>query len=255
MSKNRTELETQVDTDIVATLAIADHRTFLKDELIDSAVLRKDVIASETPGGGTVSINFANKDLATVTTTANLAVSFTGMENGDVKYLAITKNAGNTISFTGATDTSIRRTYINATALTVIYQVFYKNGVVSVQSINVQNDLDIQTNWVNASINGAFGATVTQTIKYRLNKNGSLEITGAWTGGTPGTRLFTLDAGYRPAYTKYIPFGTYGTYSGGGSQLLASELTIASNGYVTPFRHPDLTSYNPATLDIIMHID
>ena len=142
MAKNRTELETQVDTDIVATLAIADHRTFLKDELIDSAVLRKDVIASETAGGGTVSINFANKDLATVTTTANLAVSFTGMENGDVKYLAITKNAGNTISFTGATDTSIRRSYINATALTVIYQVFYKNGVISVQSINVENKLE-----------------------------------------------------------------------------------------------------------------
>lgn len=255
MALNRTEVKTQVDADLIATVALTNLNPFLKNDLIESAIFRKDVIASETPGGGTVSINFANKDMATVTTTANLAVSFTGMENGDVKYLAITKNAGNTISFTGATDTSIRRTYINDTALTVIYQVFYKNGVISVQSINIENDLDIQTDWVNASINGAFGATVTQTIKYRLNKNGSLEIVGAWTGGIPGTRLFTLDAGYRPAYTKYIPFGTYGTYSGGGNQLLASELTIASNGYVTPFRHPDLTSYNPATLDIVMHID
>lgn len=253
MAKNRTELETQVDTDIVATLAIADHRTFLKDELIDSAVLRKDVIASETPGGGTVSINFANKDLATVTTTANLAVSFTGMENGDVKYLAITKNAGNTISFTGATDTSIRRTYINDTALTVIYQVFYKNGVISVQSINIENDLDIQTDWINATIDPGFSGTVTQTIKYRINKNGSLEIVGAISGGTGGSadEIFFLPVGFRPAYLKQVVVGSYDTTLG----YVPAIVNIQTDGEVHIHHYPGSSAFVSATFNITMHID
>ena len=254
MALNRTEVKTQVDTDLIATVALTDLNPFLKDDLIESAIFRKDVIGSETPGGGTVSINFANKDLATVTTTLNLAVSFTGMENGDVKYLAITKNAVNTISFTGATDTSIRRSYINATALTVIYQVFYKNGVISVQSINIENDLDIQTDWINATIDGGFGGTITETVKYRINKNGSLEIVGSWTGGAPGNTMFTLPVGYRPSVNKYIPYGVYGAYSGGGNQLLSSILYISTAGLVQPFRHPDLTSFNPGSLNITMHL-
>ncbi len=254
MALNRTEVKTQVDTDLVATVALTNLNPFLKDDLIESAIFRKDVIGSETPGGGTVPIDFATKDRATVTTTANLAVSFTGLIDGDVKYLTITKNAGNTISFTGATDTSIRRSYINATALTVTYQVFYKGGVISVQSINVQNDLDIQTDWINASINAGFGATVTETVKYRINKNGSLEIVGSWTGGIPGEILFTLPVGFRPSVGKYLPYGVYGAYSGGGNRLLSSILYISTAGLVQPFRHPDLTSFNPGSLNITMHL-
>lgn len=253
MAKNRTELETQVDTDIVATLAIADHRTFLKNELIDSAVLRKDVIASQTVSGASIAIDFSTKDLCPITITANIAVSFTGMENGDVKYLAITKNAGNTISFTGATDTSIRRSYINATALTVIYQVFYKNGVISVQSINVENDLDIQTDWINATIDPGFNGTVTQTIKYRINKNGSLEIVGAISGGSGGSadEIFFLPAGFRPAYQKEIPVGSYDTTLG----YVPAIVNIQADGEVHIHHYPGSSNFSFATFNITVHID
>jgi hypothetical protein len=140
--KSRTELKTQTDSALTAVLTLSTHRSYLKDDMIESAVLRKDVIASQTPSGGNVAVDFSSKDLCTVTTTGNLSVSFLGMDNGDVKYLAITKNAGNTISFTGSTDVSPRRDYIDATALTVIYKVANKNGTIWVCAISI--DFDFQ---------------------------------------------------------------------------------------------------------------
>lgn len=144
---NRDEANAAIDTALVATLTLTQHKALLKDELNNSSVFRKDVIASETPAGGNVTIDYANKDTATVSITANLAVSFTNLENGDVKYLHITKQATNTVSFAGATDTSPRKKYINTTVTSVVYVVTNKDSVVSVNSINIGNNVtaDLQT--------------------------------------------------------------------------------------------------------------
>ena len=136
---NRTETKAAVTAALVPTLTLANHITLLNDSVNESAVFRKDIIASETPGAGLVTINYANKDTATVTTAVNLAVSFTNIENGDVKYLSITKGATDTISFTGATDVSIRQDYIDGTATLVVYEVKNKNGNIYVNSINIDN--------------------------------------------------------------------------------------------------------------------
>jgi hypothetical protein len=135
MALNRTELKTQIDTVIVATLAIATHRAYLKDDQSDSLVFRKDIIASETPAGGNVTVDFSDKDLATIITTSNLAVSFTGMENGDVKYMVITKNAGNSITFTGATNRTNFTKLINQSSGAVPFIVYNKNNSISVQAL------------------------------------------------------------------------------------------------------------------------
>ncbi len=136
---NRTETKAAVTAALVPTLTLANHITLLNDSVNESAVFRKDIIATETEAAGLVTINYANKDTATVTTAVNLAVSFTNIENGDVKYLSITKGATDTISFTGATDVSIRKDYIDGTATLVVYEVFNKNGNIYVHSINIDN--------------------------------------------------------------------------------------------------------------------
>lgn len=139
--KNRIEILAEVVTKFVATLTLTTHKSFLDDDLINSAVYEKDVIAIETPAGGNVIIDYANKDTATVVITANLSVSFTNIENGAVKYLHITKNATNTISFAGATDVSQRKSFINTIPTIVIYEVKNKNAIISVNSINIDNDI------------------------------------------------------------------------------------------------------------------
>lgn len=174
--KNRIEILAEVVTKFVATLTLTTHKSFLDDDLINSAVYEKDVIASQSPAGGNITIDYADKDTATVVITANLAVSFTNLENGAVKYLHITKNAGNTISFAGATDVSARQDFIDITATVVIYEVFNKNSVVSVNSINIDNDIGVilidPTPWILLTlINGWIGV-----VKIRLNQSNHVEI-------------------------------------------------------------------------------
>ncbi|MCK5613026.1 hypothetical protein KAR91_64735 [Candidatus Pacearchaeota archaeon] len=141
MANNRTEAKAAVTAALVPTLQLSGHIELLNDEINESTVFRKDIIASETPAGGNVTIDYADKDLATVTTAVNLAVSFTNLENGDVKYLAITKGATDTLTFAGSTDVSIRKTYIDTIATLVVYQVSNKNGNIYVESINIDNDI------------------------------------------------------------------------------------------------------------------
>ena len=145
---NRTEAISAANTQIVPTIEATELRIFLNDSFINSVTFDKDVIGSETPAGGAVTINFGTKDLATVTTAVNLAVSFTNLQNGSVKYLAITKQDLNAITFVGAVDVSIRKNYINSIVTVVIYSISNKNGTICVESINIDNN----TNQLNTKV-------------------------------------------------------------------------------------------------------
>lgn len=138
---NRGEAQTEVTTKIVPAVTNAIHIDVLNNDILEGIVFEKDEIAIETPGGGTVTIDYSNKDTATVSVASNLAVSFTNLENGAVKYLAITKLAGNAITFSGATDVSQRKAYINDIVTVVHYEVREKNGIVTVDSINIDNNI------------------------------------------------------------------------------------------------------------------
>ena len=139
--KNRVEIITEVDTKIVPTVTNPELRDLFNNDIINSAVLRKDVIATETPVAGAVTINYLNKDLGLVTTAVNLAVSFTNIENGDVKFLKVTKLAANSVSFVGAVDTSLNKAYINTISTVVIYEVYSKDSGIFLNSINIDNSL------------------------------------------------------------------------------------------------------------------
>lgn len=150
--KNRDEITTQVNAKIVPTVTNAVHKDLLNNDIVNSVVLEKDVITAQSPAGGNITIDYSDKDTATVVTTSNLTVSFTNIENGAVKYLSITKNAGNTVSFSGATDVSDRKAYINSTETVVVYKVSHKNGNIYVESISVDNDLTAQLNGIESDI-------------------------------------------------------------------------------------------------------
>jgi hypothetical protein len=141
---NRDEAKVRVDTVIVPKVNNVNHRGLLNDDILSSIIFRKDVILSETPAGGSVTIDYDNKDLASFTTAVNITISFTNIANGDVKYIALTKNAGNTVSFSGAFDTSPRRAYIDSTITYVVYEVANKNGNIYVRSKSVDDDENVE---------------------------------------------------------------------------------------------------------------
>jgi hypothetical protein len=146
-NNNRTEAQSAVTTALVPTLTLAQHAALLNNEINTSVVFDKDIIAAETPGGGSVTVDFSNKDTATITTAVSLAVSFTGLQNGAVKYVAITKQAANIISFVGAVDMTKNTSWL-LSSTSVCYRISNKNGVIYIEGltpdfVNVTEILDI----------------------------------------------------------------------------------------------------------------
>lgn len=158
---NRDEAIIEVINALVPTLTLAQHKALLQDEILNSTVFEKDVIASETPSAGTVTIDYSDKDTATVTTAVDLAVSFSNLENGAVKYLEVTKAATNVISFVGAVDCVIYKDLINLLATSVIYRISNKNGVIYVEALTIPN--------VNSFANLTIHADYSGYAKYRYN--------------------------------------------------------------------------------------
>jgi len=157
MAINRTETVQQVNVKIVPTVFTATHRGLLNVDIIDSLVFRKDVIDSQIPVGGSEVVDFSDKDLATITVTVNTSISFANIPDGDTKYLELTKNAGNLISFTGSIDVSQRKDYINTTSTFIVYEVIRKGLVLYVNSINIDKDREL---------NRLTGEVLKQTIEY-----------------------------------------------------------------------------------------
>lgn len=244
---NRTETKSAVTAALVPTLTLAQLITLWNDSVNESNLFRKDIIDSETEAGGNVTINYSNKDTVTVTTAVNLAVSFTDIENGDVKYLEITKVATNTISFAGATDVSIRKTYINTIATLVVYQVFNKNGNIYVSSINIVNDNE---SWQTPSyVNNHSDYTTGDfsALRYRRLANGMLQLAGSFQRSVVSTGIvFTLAAGFRPAQSLPI-FGRREDESLVGG-------FISSAGVVTIFLDSSVAD-DHMDLNIIMPLD
>ena len=224
--KNRAEAIVQVNTKIVPRVTNTIHKSLLNDDILNSINFRKDVIITATPAGGNVTANFTSSDLVTVTTSDNLTVSFSGLENGDVKYLKVTKPLNKSVSFYGATDLTPDPIAINKNNTTVIYNVVQKDGVVYVLAL--QNSLikgsfsDIEnedyykyascgavysyfanapfvdnTAWISATILNGSG-----TIYYRKTRLNYLEIyIESFLPVGFETIAFTLPSGYIPTNT------------------------------------------------------
>jgi len=226
MSKNRTELISAVNAQIVPTVTTAIHRALLNNELIDSMVTRKDVILSETATTGNVTVNFSNKDLATISAPDNLTVGFTNIENGDVKYVAITKIAGKTISFASTNDISVRKSFIIASAGLIIYRIECKNNIINACSINIDNDinttlLSLPTTPTAATLLNGWVAppSTLQKLVYFKDSFGNLRVIGTIFEGTathPASQImFQLPVGYRPVksvFQKVVSFLGYSDY-------------------------------------------
>ncbi len=141
--KNRTDAVSQVNAVLQPTITAPAHRGLLNNDILNSIEFRKDVIAAVEAAAGLATADFTSADTVAVDADGdNVTISFAGLENGDVRYIDVLTAADKTISFTGATDMSMRQAYVSSFAGNVQYRVTNKNGSVSVETINVNNEQD-----------------------------------------------------------------------------------------------------------------
>lgn len=199
MANNKTEAISAVNTKMIPEIEAPELRDILNNDMISNMVFDKDVIGSQSPSGGIITVDFSNKDTATVTTSVSLAVSFSGLENGAVKHLVITKQAANAITFSGAIDVVQNRDYINTLLTLVCYRISNKNGVIYVEGLFAP----VSNPWITIP---SVAANWPGNISYRKNLfTNKIEviINVANTDGNGTSNLATLPSGYWPTIDYY----------------------------------------------------
>jgi len=138
--KNTTELDALIDLWAPLLDLELTHKPNLK-EFIANCVLKKDVSVGDVSSAPTKSIDFTGIDYIFLTQTGDVSYSFSGINHGNIKYLKITKGHTNTVTFTGAIDNSIRKSYINTGVEDIIYRITNKDGDIFLESINIDNEV------------------------------------------------------------------------------------------------------------------
>ena len=215
--KNRNEIATQVTTKIVPEVDNATHIDLLNNNVVNSMLTRKDVINAAFPVGGALIVDYSegnNTDLATVTLTQSTAVTFAGLENGDVKYLKITKTAGYAVTFANASNESDSQEYIDTLLTSILYAVYQKNGVNHVKSIT----------------KSLFEATLAEVLNGTANKYITPKILQSipWSKVGDDGGLTTLESYIDPTSEIYYRFNIFGDFEIWVKYVLASAVTSAN---------------------------
>jgi hypothetical protein len=100
--KNRTEIKSAATTALQPTLTLNTHRTFINDDFADNALFKKDIATTVTATSTSTSLDFATDDRKDFNDGGfDSALTITNFNDGEVKYIHVTKTAGKTLSFTG----------------------------------------------------------------------------------------------------------------------------------------------------------
>jgi len=224
---DRNEAIAEVNAAIVDSpkVSTATHRDLLNDEILSSVQFRKDVTGIETPSGGNVVVSFLTKDFATITTSSNISISVTDLPDGDIKYIALTKNAGNTVSFSGITDVSARRDYVDTEATYIVYRITSKNSNIYAVTVNIDNDENI------AGLTGDVSKVVTTYSGWNMDT--TLSVLVSWPSGVTFANFLSAEVTIKSnagtgKYPLLSGFGGSGFLSGLGGSYVAelSGLTL-----------------------------
>lgn len=137
--KNTTEVSDAIQA-LAAVVGEAEFKQLIDDNFAKSVVFKKDVADTDVSSFPTKAIVFTDIDYIAITQTGNVSYSFTGINQGNIKYLKITKIQGATIAFTGAVDVSQRKAFIDSGIEEVIYKITNKDGDLFIESVNIPNE-------------------------------------------------------------------------------------------------------------------
>ena len=177
MSNNRTEQQA-----LVSSLAATVDLTELQAALVQAGyVFKKDVATSSTVVGASTTISFATSDQHVVTITANCAISFSNLEDGQRAKLVVSKAFANLVTFIGA-----NVSFGQQLGLTYLYfDVVKNNGVVIVTQTNNQSFSTLSAGEFSTSQMIIFFATNCNSIINNniVNFSGYLDLTSLDIGG------------------------------------------------------------------------
>lgn len=149
MSNNRTEQQA-----LISALAPTVDLSELQAALTQSGyVFKKDVISEVTAAAGAATANFASSDQVIVTTSGDVTITVTGLEDGQRAKLKVIKDAADEVGFSGIAGT-FDGELNNKT--TLYYDIINISGfIVAVQLNGRQNSGSISVGDITAEINGS----------------------------------------------------------------------------------------------------
>jgi hypothetical protein len=237
--KNRTEAIASVNSNMVPEIEAIELRSLFNNDILNSVTFDKDIIAAETPAGGAVTIDFATKDMATISTAVNLAVSFTNLENGSVKYFQVTKLAANVISFVGATNMVKNIAWINENTV-ILYRVINKNNALYVEALTPDMPLIYKKEIVNMGNIALQGEYTTRyidlpgmnSITYDKIRNISFVVYQD-SGNVDNTSSLQSGLNITISYSTGVPRIQYNTISGSTYDSMTFSGTGRNRGVIT----------------------
>lgn len=124
---NRTTVKSNIITLNVPSVSNADLEDMLNDNICDNVVFGEDVAVSQSSSVSAITCNFTGKDRIDLTRTGgSLAITVSGIGDGETKFLLVTKTAGQAVTFVGVTDVTPVKANADALSL-VLYEIVRKN--------------------------------------------------------------------------------------------------------------------------------
>jgi hypothetical protein len=124
---NRTTVKNDVSTNIVPVMVTSVHRAML-NEICDNVKFKEDVAVIQSSSVTSITVDFTGKDRIDLTRTGgSLAITASGISDGDTVFLLITKTAGQAVSFVGITDVTPVKAYVTALGI-VLYEIIRKGS-------------------------------------------------------------------------------------------------------------------------------
>lgn len=243
MADNRTTVKANIVAENVPSVTNTKLNTMLNTYLADNLVFGADVAVPQSSSVSNITVDFVGKDRVDLTRLGgSLNITPTGISDGEVKYLLITKTAGQSVSFVGVTDITPVDDLVTA-ATTVLYEIIRKSSNYYAEAfVDYQvNDIVSPSGWTTPTL-GQGTHIVGNNIKYRLIMGNQLQIKGGFTSGGPSSvALFNLPADYRPLEDRYGRFGVNDFTT--GLDFHSFCYVIQSSGNVYPANLPGVGAF------------
>lgn len=264
---NRTTVKSNIQALNVPTVTNAILNTMLQSEMSDNLVFREDVVVSQSASVSAITVDFTGKDRIDLTRlSGTLNITLSGLGDGDVKYLLITKTVGQAVTFTGgAVDITPLKVNIDALS-SVLYEIVRKGSNyfakawydtivdASTTTKGVQENatateaqdgssatltitpsvLQGSESWQAATVGAGWSATAGGTVSYKKNLVGDIEIKGEVQYVSGGV-IFQLPLGYRPqqAFKIACCFRDVTDVNDSGWTDKVAIIEVSTNGQLT----------------------
>jgi len=238
MSNNRTEQQALVSA-LAATVDLSE----LKAALVQAGyVFKKDVIDEVTAAAGEAIADFSANDQVIITTSGNVAITVTGLEDGQRAKLKVNKDAADNVSFSGIAGT-IDGELNNKTVL--YYDIININGFIVVYQLNSrQNSGSIAEGDITASIEGT-GITIDSFDYFDYVKNNNMinitfSATFSHTAGAGdlsiGIAASRVLGKFKRIFPKSYAVAASAVFSTGERLSISGNIADTGTGYALTFK-------------------